>query len=335
MRSRWLATSLVVLAALCRPATGEDAPKPKPAPEEAARLKRLKARAETWWNARKGLVKTCDRCGGVGRIRWGRQIRECPECDGRKRKVPADVYRKLYYDMRSPAFRLQDGIQARVEDEYKVANGGQWPMDVDRFKITEQSLVDATHGVVLVIENKDTVARPQRWVWADEKEDKGEWWLWDETADGPWPAQKAEAISLAPPEPLTDEEGRFTRECLDGVGLQHTIADMKKRGTTLVLSLEVGSVPGGTALGDVAIQDLRGSAKAVLKPAQRWEAVEWSLLAKWRDAYGQVEAKPYMTAVLTKAAFDKIRWENLEPHEQLALFAPKYPEYPGWKIWHQ
>jgi hypothetical protein len=52
---------------------------------------------------------------------------KCPKCDGHKRYVDADRWRLLYYEMRSPDFRLQEGIRDRLEDEFRKVRATDWP----------------------------------------------------------------------------------------------------------------------------------------------------------------------------------------------------------------
>ena len=48
--------------------------------------------------------------------------------------VDKDEYRRCYYDMRSPAFRLQEGVQDRVTKEFVAAKEGRpFPVILQRY----------------------------------------------------------------------------------------------------------------------------------------------------------------------------------------------------------
>jgi hypothetical protein len=56
---------------------------------------------------------------------------------------------------------------------------------VKKFRIAEVVLADPCHGVAHVEANDDRTARPQNWIWIEER-GKGDWFLWEERADGAW-----------------------------------------------------------------------------------------------------------------------------------------------------
>jgi hypothetical protein len=194
----------VLLAAPTRFARAEDDPLPPGMSEDEVRVLRtkLRRRAAEWWRYRKTLAMRCPQCKGAGKVRWrqGRRrvIVDCPKCDGHKMFVDKDEYRRCFYDMRSPAFRMQEGIQNRVTKEFVAAKEGRpFPQILDRYKLEKIEIVDASHGLVWVEKNKESVARPQEWVWSEEVGKSTTWFLYDAQADGPWPS--AEACEPAPP----------------------------------------------------------------------------------------------------------------------------------------
>ncbi|MHC5011548.1 MAG: hypothetical protein ACYTG6_11465, partial [Planctomycetota bacterium] len=86
---------------------------------EARRLRtKLRSRASEWWRRRKRMVDVCSQCKGNGQVRWRRGRRrvlvDCPKCEGHKIHVDRDLYRYCFYEARSPDFRRQEGIRARV-----------------------------------------------------------------------------------------------------------------------------------------------------------------------------------------------------------------------------
>ncbi|MHC5011001.1 MAG: hypothetical protein ACYTG6_08640, partial [Planctomycetota bacterium] len=94
-----------------------------------------------------------------------------------------------FYEARSPDFRRQEGIRARVTQEFVAAREGRpFPTIIEQYAIEDIELADATHGIVHVERNRDSVTRPQQWILAKESGKPAEWYLYDAGADGPWPA---------------------------------------------------------------------------------------------------------------------------------------------------
>ena len=139
------------------------------------------------------------------RVRRRIQLVDCPKCDGFKMHVDKDVYRRLFYDMRSPEFRMQEEIRAKVTAEYvKAKEGHPFPVVIKRYKVAKIEVVDATHGIVYVEKNKDSVARPQEWVWSKEPGKSSTWFLYDAQADGAWPSPEDVAPEPPTPEPAPE-----------------------------------------------------------------------------------------------------------------------------------
>lgn len=223
MRLTRLALAALVLLVLApapdRVAVAEEEPLPPGMTEDQVRVLRgkLRSRASEWWRYRKKLAMRCPQCKGVGQVRWRRGRRrvlvDCPKCDGHKMHVDKDVYRRCFYDMRSPAFRLQEGVRARVTQEYLKAKQGQpFPVVIKRYVLKKIEIVDATHGIVWIEKNKDSVARPQEWIQAEEVGKSAKWYLYDPEADGAWagieePAREADpAPEPEPPAPAPPVE---------------------------------------------------------------------------------------------------------------------------------
>lgn len=304
----------------------------------AARARSLRSTADAWWAQRRKLGVVCFQCRGTGQVLYKRAVHTCPKCDGRKRVVPADVYRTIWYEMRSPAFRAQEGVRQRMEQEYKQALSDGVP-EVFQSKVERHELVDATHGLVHVTENKDTTARPQRWIWAEEPGKKPGWWLWDAGADGEWPEpeQVAPASDVQPGEPLLPQEAASFAEVLRGVSnLGHKVQGHAKRGTVLLLTLDSGPQPPGTLLEGVAVEDWRLLGRALWAGPSVWTAIEFTMRARHRDRFGAVEHRPYLRGRIGVEDFRRIRWENLAIPERLALFSPERLAPPeGWTLWKQ
>ena len=205
--------ALLLLAAPLATRAGEDECLPPGMTEEAVRKARIKLRkrAAAWWRYRKRLAMRCPQCKGAGKVPWRRGRRrvivDCPKCDGHKMYVAKDEFRRCFYDMRSPAFRRQEGVQDKVTAEFVAAREGRpRPVVLQRYKIEKIEIVDATHGIVWVERNKEDVARPQEWIVAEEPGEKPTWYLYDAGADGPWPSDEAPpeepAPDVDPPDPV-------------------------------------------------------------------------------------------------------------------------------------
>jgi hypothetical protein len=325
---------LLVVICCCALAASLRAEESPADPEIATRTRALKARAETWWTARKKMVGKCSQCGGQGKIRWHRGIHDCPKCDGRRRHMPADVYRRLNLEMKSPAFRLKEGAREKMEADYRTCLAGAWPPEIDKFKIEKVELVDKDHGLVYVVENADSVSRPQRWVWAEEKA-KGDWWLYEAHADGPWPGGEGGPAPALAGAPLSPSDAKEVADALGGVRLIHELKGTAAWKRTLLMVFETKpDFPGGNTVGPVAA-DFRAAGKALWAGPSAWEALHWTFRAKFRDKFGAVEMKTYLVAMILRKDFDKIVWDNLTAEEQVKLFAPDWKQYEGWTIWRQ
>lgn len=328
---------LILMAVLAAPVARGEPPAPAAATDVTARLKALRSRAEAWWAQRRKLGVVCYQCRGTGQVLYRRAMHTCPKCDGRKRLAPAEVYREIWYEARSPAFRAREGTRERLEAEYKAALRSGVP-EVFQVRIERHEMVDDVHGVVYVAENKDATARPQRWIWAEEVGRQAGWWLWDEGADGGWPgtAPAPGTDQGAEGEPLAPQESEAVSGLLKGAtSLQHKVAGGSKNGTVLLLTMDVGPQPGGTDLQMVALEDWRLVGRAVWSGPSVWTEVRWRMRARHRDKFGAVEFKTYLRGRITRADFERIRWDNLEPAERLALFAPRTETHEGWLLWRQ
>lgn len=174
--------------------------------EAKRRLGILRKRAAEYWRERKKLVVRCPECKGQGKVRMGRTgpFLACPTCNARKVYVEEEPWRACFYDMRTRAFRLQEKILDRVMQALGAARKGKsTPEQVTKYSIKGDELVDATHALVFVEQNKENVARPQRWIWTEDVGEDPTWFVYEAEVDGPWPGE--EAKEEPPPEPATPE----------------------------------------------------------------------------------------------------------------------------------
>lgn len=192
---RWAVLVLLLLGAVGHPdLRAEDVAEPPGLSEADARRmkKEIRARVKEWWRHRKRLAVPCPECKGSGKVRWkgGRSgpLVACPKCDARKTYVDEEEYRRCFFEMLTPAFRLQKEIEDRLDREYEAAcRGKPFPVVVKRYTLKEIELVDASHAFAYVERNRESVARPQRWILAKEPGEEPTWFVFDAAADGPWP----------------------------------------------------------------------------------------------------------------------------------------------------
>lgn len=172
--------------------------------ETKRRLGFLKKRAAEWWRDRKRMVDRCPECKGQGKVRMGRSgpLLACPTCGARKVYIEEDEWRACFYDMRTPAFRLQEKILDRLMAALEAARKGRnAPEQVKKYSIKGVELVDDQHALVHVEKNRENVARPQRWIWDSDVGEDPTWFLYESEVDGPWPGEEVKEEPPPTPEP--------------------------------------------------------------------------------------------------------------------------------------
>lgn len=325
-----------VLGAVALPASrAEEAPCSER--ELKSRKAKLRPRASEWWRTRKRLVFVCPQCKGQGKVRAGRRrIVDCPKCDGNRKVVDAKRYRKLYYDMRSPAFRKQEGIQDRLTREYESARtGSPFPESITKYHIDEVELVGERHGLVHVEENREEVARPQRWVWAEDEKGRCTWCLWDEAADGPWakePTGTGAAANEKPPLSAPPEIRQLVVEMLEASLTAFVPREVLLQGDTLVLRLlarpGADAEEGNDLIGSDGVALVRALFPLLEHPSIR---ADWYM--NWRDDLGRTEIRPKWTSELTRERHDRVVWDNLSEIEQVRVLQWETYEHDGWIMW--
>ncbi len=168
------------------------------------RTSRLRSQAATWYASRKSLVSKCTRCEGVGKVNDvtfvnGRAFGEsitCPTCQGRCKVVLENHYRKVFFELMTPRYRLEFGGEREIEKGFEAASeGSAWPASLDGWIIDRVQLADATHGVVWAKLNGEKTATPMRWIWTDESNGKPKWFVYNDV-DGPWPGGWKEPFAV-------------------------------------------------------------------------------------------------------------------------------------------
>ncbi len=303
-------------------------------PTEATLRKEVEGVARRYANARASLRAVCGKCGGKGRYaewtRGGQRIADCPVCDRKGWVIDRKDWRAVYYDLKSPAYRLWEGAQKAAEDAYRKAlKASEPPATYASSKIAALALVDPSHAVTrLTFDGR--LEEVVRWVKVE-----GKWWLWDAQTDGEWPApppvEEPTGDPLAP-----DELGRLSM-AIGGIATRHhDLYEGRKVVAGLLLTLDLRPVGAGVALDGLALEDFRRLGKAIwVDPAAAWSSITWTLRARHRDRFGAVEQQPYLRARISREDFDRIRWENLSPEEAMALFTPQRMSREGWTLWRQ
>ncbi len=309
--------------------------------ELKSRTTKLRRRASAWWRTRKRLVFGCPQCKGQGKVRAGRRrIVDCPKCDGHRKVVDAKRYRKLFYDMRSPAFRRIDGIQDRMTAEYEAARtGSPWPTEIEKYHIHDVELVGERHGLVHVERNREDVAKPQRWVWAEDDRERCDWYLWDEAADGRWVGEAGEpggpaggAAGGTPPLTAPPEIRQLVVEMLEASLTAFVPREVLVQGDTLLLRLVArpgaDAEEGNDLIGADGVALVRALFPVLPNPTIR---ADWYM--NMRDELGRTEIRPKWTSVLTRERHDRVVWENLSGIERTRMLQWTTYDQDGWVLW--
>jgi len=119
-------------------------------------------------------------------------------------------FRHCFYELRSPAFRMQEDARARVTEEFVAAQAGNpVPVIIKSYSLKQMEIVDATHGIAYIKKNGDSVARPQRWILAKEGRKPATWFFYESVADGPWPGEEAPTDPRGREEAMPEEPETF------------------------------------------------------------------------------------------------------------------------------
>ena len=294
-----------------------------------------------YMTARKRYPSRCPRCQGSGRWLTNRGNRrvyvDCIQCAGNGRWVSDKHYRMVHYDLRSPAFRNLDGIDELLEREYRAARAGKpWPRRVARVRIKDVELIDATHAIAWVGIDADKISTETRWIWVVPKgKKKGDWFVYDSRADGPWPEEdKREPIHGHPTqgwEPLTAEEHRKVREAVATAKLKFRSIEYGKQGASLLVRL----VPRDAFRGERALQHVGGDAVRLMRSLYRaktpWRDIDSEWLTEWKDRWGRIAFKPAWHATLGRADAERAQWQNLSPTARIEVLSWRQIKHVGWK----
>jgi hypothetical protein len=307
----------------------------------------LRSAAGRWITHRLRFPSRCPVCQGAGAIPWsdrGRPVsRECQQCRSKGIWISPPDYRAVYYDMRSPAFQALPDIQRTLEAQYKEASQGRpWPTRIQRYKIRDWELVDATHGLVWFQFDGARSATASRWIWIpDEKvAGRGRWGLHDERADGPWPAPRSRQAGAAAPAPTPEAWGTVPAEDLPrlraavaGSTTSFWASEIAAVEGTLRVSLEPRHADDAVDLHGRVAGDALALTPLLLDAASRWARIETEWHTWWRDADGIVRLKPSWTVVLERGAFQARPWADLDTNQRMGALRWRRWQHDGWTPW--
>ena len=187
-----------------------------PERERKRRLRELRKRASRWHHHRKRFPSRCHHCDGRGKIlshnprrtesvayqdeegnvtiQKGRTRikgwQTCPTCKGHKQYISEKSFMKVYYEMRSPAFRLRKDSMSEVAALLaKARQGDPWPTKIRYAGFKKSELVDPEHAIAWYRFDRDRTWRPTRWIRRADGDTRPTWFLYDETVDGAWPGE--------------------------------------------------------------------------------------------------------------------------------------------------
>jgi len=317
--------------------------------EMSKRRSALRAAAGKYITHRQRFPSRCPACRGTGKQarRKGRSIVrvECKQCVGQGTWLSKDDYREVYYDMRTPAFRMLPGIKDVLGKQYDQARRGHpWPSLIRRYRIAEWELVDPTHGIAWFQFNGSKVPTATYWIFApDEDGRRSEWFLYDARGDGPWPSIDENAApaggggSGIDPDvwlPLSPEAGRALRTVLGQARVTFRVMDALERDGVLRLVLEPGLDPEDRHPFERIQTDSVRLSRAALADGTPWQRVEAEWRDQWRDAYGRVALRPRWVSALDRAKRASVPWDSLPLAEQAQSVALTGVEHTGWEPVH-
>lgn len=317
--------------------------------EEKRRIGLLRSRARAAYRAQQKMTRSCYRCGASGLITintlkrkpngeqyWAfERVETCPSCNGRKFHYDDTGYQILYWEMRSPRFRSQEGVRrGDYEDskrsEFEVTN----PSRLSLANLRKTELVSPIHGLTTFKGEYGRLLKI-RWIWAREK-NRGNWFLYEPDVDGTWPGEEAPApAEVADPGwvPLGEELPTEDREAVERViatlPLASELASVRRSGLRLVLAMSPTSPDIEGRVGSDAVRLLRALFGRLKKETEI--TVHW--LHPWRDRFGHVATRPAWRSSFERDTWSRVIWKNLDAQEQVDLLDWFTHEYSGWKRW--
>lgn len=309
----------------------------KPTAEERAQIGKLRLRASQWLNARKELIQRCATCDGSGFVVYfaggGAKRHQCGACSGTGWKLSDTSGRIVFYDIRSPMWRVRPNARSEANAEY-LANGPS--LHLASWRIERIQLAGLAHGTVYVVEGKDSVARATRWVLVAEERKSPQWYLWTDGVDPAWPTEsKNPELDIPGPdttqvEPLTEEQSVKVDEAMQGLTTFYCLHDRRRAGRVLILTLDPSDVPVERTLQAQLESESIAIIRAVVPVLKDdFDLVRLDFLAIWQDRFGERRKFPTWTVSMDSSTFARVRWGNLDQEAAFALFTVSKSAQPG------
>ena len=323
--------------------------------EYKSRLSKLRTAASRWIVARVEFPSRCPLCKGAGktRVRAGHRIvvRKCNQCNGNHAWISDKHYKKVYYDMRTPAFQALPGIKKTLTEQYKLASQGKpWPTMVKRHRMRERVMVDDTHGVVYFLFNASKAPTETRWIWSEKPARKGstktkyQWYAYDSRSDGAWPEERdaddAPATTGGEERWPTDggawdeldrSQASSVRQAVARARITFRAYAFFKQSRSLRIRLKPWADARKRPLAERAGQDAVRLTRAVLGASKAFDRVETEWQANWRDPYDRVQLRPTWVAAMTRSTHDQALWSTRSPEDQVRLLEWRDLDYRGWQ----
>ncbi len=275
-------------------------------PDLEARKARLKKRSRAWLEARRALL-----------FQTGRRVR-----------VSRKTFFKLYYDMRSPAWRARQGAPETLELKFASMDAGKGrPRAVSRFAVVGAELVTERYGIGRYKMNGLEAVREVRWVWAD-----GDWYLYGGDVDGTWAVPVCDA-SPSRRKALSKNATAKIATTLSTLKLTHAVKETAGAGDAqVVVVLELKGAHTAKARTDAVRADAIAVTRALLAKDAACSGVRIAFLGDWIDRFGQVQVGPHVHVCLDRATYDRIVFANLKSDEVYALFRVRAFTHEGLKL---
>ncbi len=345
MRRLFLLAATLVLVASTVAVTGDPPADPKPDPAAKARATALSARYQEYARLLEaGVLIRCPTCNGKGYTNaekfQGRRVvpirLPCSYCKETGKKVSKEPFEKIFWKFRSPLWRARPDNRASVDAARDaIQDGTATPPAKVPPRVVRVDLVGDAHGVVTA-RDVDGPVLETRWLWAkDARTNETTWWLWSEETDGAWGASSKPAVAAEASRPLTEREAEEVAKIFASLSTawKHQPSSAAVEGEVVVLSLALENEVREEEARTLLKRDAISVTRAALKPPCFWAGVRLVFLGPWRDEFGSVVTKPWMTTEASGDLVSKLVFANLTEDEVMGHFKAAVLQQPGFQAW--
>ena len=202
-------------------------------------------------------------------------------------------------------------------------------------RVVTAELVGDVHGVVTA-RDADGPVLETRWVWAkDAQTNQTTWWLWSEGPDAAWGISPKPAVAAEAPRPLTEREAEEVARTFAALSTawKNQASFAVVEGETLVLSLALENEVREEEATTLLKRDAVAITRAALKPPCFWSGLRLVFLGPWRDEFGSIVPKPWMTTEASGDLVSRLVFANLTEDEVMGHFKATRVEQPGLQVW--